>query len=649
MEIPAMPSKLPAEIIFHILSYLPDGYKFKTMLALTATSKYLRAFSLPCVYSTIHLSAPDPRLDGHDIQRQHFRRLNQLLRSLVNNPMLAGYIRTIELVRWNVDAAWAGITEAMHTTDGTIFTEVEMQQLKSVVTSLEHSIGYPTGGRNAVVAGDCNMDTLVPLSATRGVSASNWWMEQLQSGSLDASFAVLLFIVNQQQEGMQRGLQELRLKLDHTSDRQQPECLWWVLWYLVGHPRDPENKQLNLPDSGTGVTQCSSSMSPKAFPYLQRVEIRATKWRHIPLDTYDCNLTQIAAPFLLHRSVSDLRLTLLDKSPFSWAEAGMLSSPPMTQLRNLYLKIAHLESLHPILLCTPNLKTLFFTHLRNYEFQTQRVLQISIPASALAPVKRSLTTLTLGIFLFGACDLYAWRDQCGPRGNPRELRLWEFPQLRTITIGLALLLGSDHYCGMSLAEALPVQLEVCRLVYYSCALEAFCDGDYSIADLVISYMYERGKGKGGKLHKLVFVEEIGIAVYSSKVPAEKWRDCPPRGQIPMLEAAALAASVVIEYAFSYEIMRWYHDYNLDGFEPTPYTPQDPRSWYYDANIETTCLSLNGLDKGDIMDIGAPGRTIYPEIPRHSIDPVPTTEKILVDGVRVPVCGGFRHDLHFLER
>jgi len=619
-----MPLPLPVEIVSQILGYLPQ----QTHLTLAATNKYLRTLALPYVYDTIHLSAPDARLDEFEIQRQHFRRLNQLLRSLVNNRVLAGYIRRIELVRWNVDALWAGIR--VGSGGGRIFTQAEMQQLKLVLESMGRSVGYPVDcnqERAVGVTSTCDaLPALVPLDALQAEKAARWWMKQLKRGSLDASFAVLLFLVNKEQasrpDGAGRALRELRLKLDHTSHRQQPECLWWLLWQLLGNVHSSQHRQWIPNDHGIDVIPnrehgYDHSVGTNALPCLQKVEITATRWSDIPLGDYDCNLSKMAVPFLFHRSLSELRLTLLDKSPFTWEAASTpphLFSVPTTQLRYLYLKVAHVESLHSILSCTPKLSTLSFTQLQNFEIRRHRWVDISILASALALVKESLTTLTLRIFVFGALDVSEMTlgRLCGPKGNTRELKLWEFLELRNLTIGLTLLLGVRGSSGMTLAEALPEGLEALGLVF---DVKALANGSYwehdELGTIVSSYMKTRGKGVGGQLQKLVFVYEMDNDFYDEWKEPPEWRDWPPKKLIPQLEMVAGEAGVLIDYAGSQEHMRWHHD----------------------SKVATQF-------KGGIIK----------ELPCHSKDMTPVTEAI--DGVTasvVPVWGDFRQDVHVLNR
>jgi len=604
-QIKLMMLSLPPELLLEIIPYIPQ----QTILALSATNKYLRSLALPYLYETIHFSAPDMRIDFGDYQRDHFRRLNQLLRSLVNNRILARYIHRIELVRWEIDTWWAGIGE--HPLGCVKFTQSEMDQLRHVLASVAFSVGCPDGTDEGDPAGiDSNGDP-IPVLATRGFAstqtedAADWWMEELRQGKLDASSAVLLFIVSKEQAGMHNGLRELRLKLDHDYERSQPESLWWVLGHLLGNALHSDSRRWNVQDSSIDTIADDRSVGSDAFPYLQKVEIIATKRAKMDLEDYDCNISEIAIPFLFHRCLSDLRLTLLDESSFSWSdhEASMprnqlfikqhrdrvpshLSGPPMTQLRTLHLKIAHVESLHEILLCTPYLTTLSFTQIQNFEILEHKWTDISTLASALALVKEPLITLTLRIFIAGDAGMGGRKlgQDCGPRGNPRMLRLWEFPNLRNLTIGLTLLLGVRGRRSKSLAEALPLNLEVLALVFDLGEVEGGDWEDDEIVSTVRSYVKERGKGMGGKLKKVVFLYELANDFYL-QWEAEEWQDWPPEKSIIQLEIAAMMAGVLIESAASHEHMRWYHDYN----------------------------------------VARQRQLIFYELPRHSTDPVPTDQ------------------------
>ena len=487
--------------------------------------------------------------------------------------------------------------------DGVVFAQAEMQQLKLLVANVAHSVGYPAGSSKEMAAGVASEYDALPVLATREITsdathaedAENWWMEQLKRGSLDASFAVLMFLVNREQAGMHRGLRELRLKLDQANRRQQPACLWWVLGHLLGKARSSKH-QWNLQDHGIdGI----------AFPYLQRVQMIATKYARLPAQVYDCNPSEIAIPFLFHQPLCDLRLTLLDKIPLSWSNNGFnipsyLSGAPMTQLRTLHLKIAYVESLHPILGCTPNLTTLSFTQIQSFDIAAHRWTDISILASALALVKKSLITLTLRTFLCGNTLHEEERlgEYCGPKGDAWQLRLSEFPNLRNITVGLTLLLGVPGSGRMTLAQALPVGLELLALVWdVECLEDGYWEW-FEVENIVSNYVKERGKGVGGFLKKVAFLSEVENDFYDEYRVGGEWCPWPPEESIPAIELSARAAGVLIEYGVSHEHMRWDHD------------------------MHVACQT---------------SEPVY-ELPRHSRDPVPTTPQI--DGVKVQVWGEF---------
>jgi len=592
---------LPPELVVEIISVAAQH----TCLSLSATNKYLRCLALPYLYETIHFSAPDTRLEypvEYKVQRDHFRRFNQLLRSLVNNPILARYIHRIELVRWEIGSSWAGIhEEPVEIAGGVRFTPPEMEKLRHVLASVACRVGCP-----ARLAPD-------EPASDQADYARSWWMEMLQCGMIDASFAVLLCLLSKEQAGKHKGLRDLRLKLDSSNDRSQPECLWWVLGHLLGNPLSSEG---NLEDrSLDAMAGCTSRVS-NALPHLQRVDIIATKGAYLDMEDYDCNISQTAIPFLFHRSLSDLRLTLLDKARFSWRthQASMpsnplfipkhqdriLSGPPMTQLRTLHLKLVYLENLHAILMCAPNITTLSFTQIVTFMIPRHDRTKISILASALALVKKSLVTLSLHIFINGDNVLYDWQlgQDCGPIGDPRRLRLWEFPNLRNLTIGLTLLLGVRGSRLMSLAEALPLDLEVLVLVF---DLGDVPGGDWEddvVVCIVRTYVEQRGQGVGGKLKKVVFLHELANDYYN-QWEAQDLQDWPPKKVIPQLLEIAGPTGVLIESASSHEHMRWYHDYNVGIQRPTFY-----------------------------------------ELPRHSTDPVLTKRKLAWKTSHVQVWGDY---------
>ncbi|KAF8417798.1 hypothetical protein EV426DRAFT_681910 [Tirmania nivea] len=552
---------LPAELQCQILGYL----SCQEYLALTLTSKCLRALVLPYIYDTIYLSTPEEHLDEKG--KRFFQRYKQLLRSLVNNPTLAGYIHTIELIRWNNQSIWAGISD---TTDvmGVLFTEAEMQELNCVLLSMGYAMGEPPLSFDpypVYVSIPSGLYTSVALGTrdfTEAKEAASTWMGQLGVGNLDATFAVLLFLVNDAQTDMQRGLCQLRLKLEDDGTRKQPECLWWLFWHLIVKNPESETDAISNHDH-----RDDSSQRAKAFPWLQSVEIVATKIHQVLsfLWPYDCDIRQIAIPFLLHPTLSELALTLLDKSSTG---SSILSHPSSTSIqlsrcRSLYLQITNLNNFRSILSCTPNLSNLTFVYLQSGARSAEETwLDVDILGASLAFIRESLTTLTLRT----VCLSSNWEPDMLTLGKDfgLELNLQQFRKLRTLKTGLTLLLGIGG--GMTLADALPEGLEVLGLFPYISNVDYIKgiarERDESATEIK-AYLEERGKAAGGELKKLVLpcYKSDDACSELPKLP-ESPKYCiiwPGKAATEKIHAAARAAGVLIEYEVDQLNQRWWRD------------------------------------------------------------------------------------------
>ncbi|KAF8417380.1 hypothetical protein EV426DRAFT_623170 [Tirmania nivea] len=553
-----LPWPCPVEIVLQILSYLPS----KTHLALAATHNYFRAIALPSVYQAIRFTILHHRTFKAQVGASVS--LNRLLRSLVNNRTLAGYIGRIELVRWNVNVPWAGIAAHNKDSDGVIlgggnakknkikkkkitsviFKEAEMQNLRQVladmVSSTKCSVGYPEGCNQEKAAGEpgtCNTSAKVE-------AAINWWMERLKRGSLDASFAVIMFLVFQGQVDTRRGLWDLQLILDHIRHpKTEPVCLWWLLWHLLVKACHSYQQHSESRDFGSD----DSSVSANVFPWLRRIEIRAQTGfaKEEFLHIYHHNFTNITMPLMFHRSLTELRLSLGPFTVFGYDSSIPLCwSTPMNMLTDLDIKVSHVSKVFPVLLCSRNLTTLSFTAMTDVDDEKDMVLDRYMLGSALALVKETIVELTLRAYIW--CNPSYPFHKKSPTGHmaqtigePLQLGLWQFPRLRHLSAGLVLLMGDSRTCGITLADVLPVSLEVFELVCDHGDKSGDVDiekwEDEQILAVTRRYMNERGKGVGGLLEKLVFVNV-------SSWPHPPWS----KKLLPELEMAAAAAGVRIE-------------------------------------------------------------------------------------------------------
>ncbi|KAF8472146.1 hypothetical protein BDZ91DRAFT_760722 [Kalaharituber pfeilii] len=442
---------LPPELISHILtgSSLPHS----TLLSGSSANKIPpcsgRPPSLP--YHLLLLARPAPR---------QFRGPMSGTPASEQASPLSCFIRKIELVRWNMENHRAGITSGKQK----LFFKAEIRRLKKLLTK-------------------------------EGL-ATEWWMEKLDKGSLDANAAAILLLVAVSKRdcaGLDGGLPKLHVE-NALAPFEQPD-------ELLGYGG-------SLP-----LREWSRTIEP-----------------------------------------------FLDKGPFIWDDALPTipnpQKPPKSNIKHLSLSNAHILTLKSLLACTPTLITLSHTQLMNLDIPEQCWVEYSVLGSALSKVRDTLTTLTLRTFIFGAMDLSLMNlgTECGPVGNVRDLVLSQLTNLRELTTNLTLILGIEGESGMTLSQALPEGLEILRLVDELKCVEGSHWERKNVAKLVGQYMRERGQvGGKGKLAKLVFIMEREDFEFP-RYPV--WRDWPKEKRVAEIENVARDEGVVVEYEDSWEWGNW---------------------------------------------------------------------------------------------